>query len=287
MRILVLGNCQARPLSTLLTACGIDLEEIEPIILHLAHNEDRAAHEAALEGADLILAQATDPTFAVAHLTSAEIRAHYPFKTIVWPNIFYAGQQPWLRYVTHPELGRIQGPLDAYHDLRLLSGWYLKRHGTAPIPQVDPADVARRSLVTLKNREVVCDVIVSDIIVANERNRRLFFTFNHPTQWLLAQVALRIATLRGLPFDAALAAEREPLSAVIVPSIDTVPVTAMRGPSVTLAEGGTVTLERPNRFYDCEELEALTYACYDHQAELLAEFPRLRLTPGIEPWQAF
>lgn len=283
MRILVLGNCQARPISSLLTTCGTDLEEIEPIILHLAHDRDRAAHEAALEAADLILAQATVPAFAVAHLASAEIQARYPSKTVIWPNIFYAGQQPWLQYVTHPTLGRVQGPLDAYHDLRLLSGWYRDRHGTVPVPLVDPAGVAFRSLATLKNREVACDVIASDLIAVHERNRRLFFTFNHPTQWLLVEVAMRIATLRGLPFDSARAAKHEPLSAVIAPSIDTLPVTAMRGPGVILGEGGTVTLERPNRFYNSEDLKALTYACYDHQSDLLAEFSQLRLTPGIEP----
>lgn len=71
IRLLVIGNCQARPVSRILGQTG-RFDCLEPIILHLAADDMRAEHEPRIASADLILAQATVDTFPVAHLRSVQ-----------------------------------------------------------------------------------------------------------------------------------------------------------------------------------------------------------------------
>ncbi|MGL6211359.1 MAG: hypothetical protein ACRC14_16165, partial [Paracoccaceae bacterium] len=58
-KLLVIGNCQARPLNNILVAAAPDLEKTPTIILHLAKGEAPDLHKRALDQADLIVAQAT------------------------------------------------------------------------------------------------------------------------------------------------------------------------------------------------------------------------------------
>lgn len=128
MKILITGNCQARPMSELLCD-GVNNFALEPIILHLAKVEDANSHEALLSDADVIIAQATSDSFQPAHLSSRFLKEQFGPRVLVWPNVFYSGQTPYLRYITHTKAGRITGPLDVYHDLRILNEWYISRMG--------------------------------------------------------------------------------------------------------------------------------------------------------------
>ena len=166
MKILVVGNCQARPLSNLLTeVAGCDI--LPPIILHLAHETDSDTHLPLLAEADVILAQQTADTFRVPYLRSEAIRARDK-KVLVWPNVFWAVQQPFLRYFTHADYGRILGPLEAMHDLRIYGRW-LASKGLLPdlesrLDAGFAAGVQAASLRSLQAREAGCDVSISDFL---------------------------------------------------------------------------------------------------------------------------
>jgi hypothetical protein len=56
MRIQVIANCQARPVSMILPHLAPDLEPLDPIIVHLSKPENEAAHLAQCERADVIFA---------------------------------------------------------------------------------------------------------------------------------------------------------------------------------------------------------------------------------------
>lgn len=223
MRVQVIANCQARPITGELAALLPEAQMQDPIILHLSKPDQEEAHRAQLDQADIIFAQKTADVFQPAHLASHRLRQDYDDKTVVWPNIFYSGQQPYLRYFTHPTHGRLLGPLEALHDLRLHRSWQ-------DSGRVDPdamfaredafeIDVRRTSLASLREKEAECDVTISDVIEAREGDQRLFFTFNHPSRALLREMALRLIAHSGLDHDASTPSpQNEPLNRYQVPS---------------------------------------------------------------------
>jgi len=286
MRIQVIGNCQARPLAALIEAAtGFAAEPA--IILHLAKPEEAEAHRQVLAEADLILAQRTDPAFPVAHLRSGALKEAWPNTVTVWPNVFYGGEQPYLRYVTHARQGRVLGPMTEYHDLRVLRAWFADRRGIDFLPECTAPDFvsgyAEKALKTLQSRETDCDVTSADLIAAQGMpgtGPHLFWTFNHPTLWLLTQLCNRILDHVGLP-QASLEGMREPLNRIQPPlgAADLIEAgEPYQGVEVDLSLPGTVTLGAVRR-YSAKDLRDSAFACYDHQAEML-DPAHLRVTPA-------
>ena len=278
MRILVIGNCQARPLAQILTGGGGHVA-LDPIIVHLAKEADAGQHQALMEQADLILTQYTAPNFRPAHLEMRGIKDRFPGKTLSWPNIFYAGQTPFLRYATHLEWGRLSGPLDVYHDLRLLRDWFVARMGECPFAlPASQEDVHRQSIAELMAREKECDIGVADLIETRHADRLLFFTFNHPTRWLLDRLANRIADRFGFRFDAAGFTVAEPLGRISPPhgmANGVLEPETYRGVDTGHDGPGPVPLVD----YDRDSLRAVQFRCYDQQEEILLDHARIRLTP--------
>lgn len=282
-KLLVIGNCQARPLNNILLAAAPDLEKTPTIILHLAQGDSPDLHRRALDEADLILAQVTANHFAVPYLASNALRKTHGDKVLVWPNLFFSGQQPYLRYVTHKTAGRLPGPIESLHDLRILRDW-LRTRGADPLPQLDAPDyvetVTRASLAEIETREMGCDLRISDVIRAEYRERRLFFTFNHPSNWLLGRLAERILDRIGRPVKIDENAPREYLARYITPSIWMdldAPGATFMGTAMDLNAPGKA-LPTEMRSYTGPELRAAFHACYAH---LLAvpDLSDFRFTP--------
>lgn len=279
MKIVVVGNCQARPLTQVFQR-GSAAETLTPIILHLSKASDEQEHTLLFNEADVILCQFTAPTFEPNHLAMRNLKSLYPSKVIVWPNIFYSGQQPRLRYMTHTQKGRIIGPLDAYHDLQLVSQWYLDRLGFNPFTgQPSDAEIQELSISQLKERETDCDVVVSDIIEENVNNRRLFFTFNHPTFWLLEMLSRRVSEQIGLQVSLNKGSDWEPLGQIVPPSnlVDIDAADAVFSGFQTNASDAKNT--RQKKTFSSVELREETFICYDTQRELLEDNQNIRLTP--------
>jgi hypothetical protein len=278
MKILVLGNCQARPLSYLLCN-GSGLTSLEPIILHLAKDADISRHAALCAEAEIIVAQATSDNFEPAHLASRRLKEQHGSKVIIWPNIFWAGQTPFLRYVSHKTFGRIDGPLDAYHDLRILQDWYRSRLDLdTPLREISVQDVQTRSLQDLKIKETACDVVVSDLIEAYGTSQRLFFTFNHPTAWLLSKMAERISGRIGLSGCVAVKEDWEPLGRITPPNV----VRDLHQQDATFVgvrTGGALNSEVIT--YDSEALIRYFFEAYDQKTYLLRDLMSIRYTPNF------
>ena len=280
-KFLIIGNCQARPVARLLAENSNQINILEPIITHLARPEMEIEHQCRLNDADFILTQLTQETFRVPHLRSNYIKELFPNKTFVWPNIFASSQQPYLRYVTNKlKNTRIRGPLQEYHDLRILSSWY-ENHGHKPLNLPVEDSVHQNSLKQLEDREKLCDVKISDLVKANFNRKRLFFTFNHPTTWLLIKMLERLIALTPVSVQFHNHQSKEPLGRIIAPSIfDILDDSIFQGTKMQLdseseINSGTVVQ------YNYTQLKNSFFEAYDNQIELLIDFKNLRFTPSI------
>ena len=292
VKILVIGNCQAGPVSNILERTGA-FEMLEPVLVHRAQNDDREAHEIVLQAADFILAQNTADTFPVRHLRTSDLRERFAHKTVIWPNIFYSGQQPFARYLTFVNGDRCFGPIEAVHDLRIFWDWWEDRRGASVRPAMSndafEKQIARRSLELLRNREAHCDIAISDLINESWRSSRLFYTFNHPRLVLLNELCRRLLDWIGQQGIAlARGQAREPLQRFIVPSIWEQP----EGPEGTyvgndyvLGPGGKTQMRSATKLYSEQSLREAYFACYDHVAEHLTP-NQIRFTPNMPfDWQ--
>mgnify|MGYP001795630478 CR=1 FL=1 len=283
MKVLVIGNCQARPIASILEKISPDVETLEPIILHLSDENDEEAHLNVIESADLIFTQYTVDAFKPAHLRSSRLKETRPEKTFVWPNIFYAGQQPDLCYITHVGTGRIKSPLDTYHDLDILSDWYALQDVPFPFEKTSHDVIHQQSLTKLRDREVeACDVIVSDLIEEKYKSERLFFTFNHPSLSLLKAVASRLIEVSGLSFKRSSKLMPEPLGRFVPRSIwdtDKLHQRVFSGSKIDLADPN-IALPGPPVKYSYKELVSLSHKCYEVQKSRLLDMEKLRFTPN-------
>lgn len=280
-KLLVIGNCQARPLLSMLESTGLFLA-MEPIISHQAKVEECEKYIELLENADVILTQKTDSAFHVPIIASTNIVENFGGKALVWPNLFFGGQQPFLRYFTHAAAGRLLGPLEAMHDLRIFSEWRNTRDGIVPADELEAQiDISRINELGLRNlvqREVGCDVIVSDLI-EDHLNEIIFFTFNHPSKFLLKRIAERLLVRLGCP-ACVKEPQKEPLAMYKAPStwmkFEGEP--QFRGREVKLDDNGQVKLG-PFRHYSWIELRSVFFDCYQHYSHLL-EINKIRVTPN-------
>lgn len=202
--------------------------------------------------------------------------------------MFYSGQQPFARYITLASGERLLGPTEAVHDLRFFWDWWQERHDSDIRPRLPVGELAReisdRSLRDLRQRETNCDIPISDVIAAHSHDRRLFFTFNHPTRFLIRALCDRILSHIGLPVQPENRPENdEPLGRYVVPSTG-FPMTAEQDRYV----GNPVVFNTPNliattserKTYTWSELRAAFFQCYDHMAPRI-DPGSIRLTPNM------
>ena len=75
MRVAVFGNCQARPLSSALQAAIPDLEVLDVVVVHLAKQADADQTLAAIDSADLVLAQRVVEDYPTPFVRTGELRS--------------------------------------------------------------------------------------------------------------------------------------------------------------------------------------------------------------------
>lgn len=229
MKICITGNCQATPLSELFKQLD-EVEKLNTFTLHLSNIDKEKEDICLLDDCDLIIAQKTDSAFKPIHLNSDWLIDKYKDKVITWPNIFFNGQQPFIRYITSSK-GRLKGPLDDYHDLRILLEWlknsnYLKDDKIFYFSKNYIQENSLNSLKFLKEKESGCDIHTADIIEKFIDDKKLFFSFNHPTSFLLKLVFQRILEKISIKFSGFLVPDisnilfkkEEPLSTYTMPS---------------------------------------------------------------------
>jgi len=209
-RAVIVGNCQAPGIEIMLRANEAFSSRFELVSFPPVHEIDPAQvpelHRAVASAA-VVVAQRVDEGYrdgiGLGTETLAAIAASATF--VRWPSVYWAGYSPDLSYL-RDSAGRavVDGPFD-YHDRTILDAYAA---GT-PVAEVCRllADPERDSdaeagaadataALELVSRE--CDVDVVPFIASRFRDELLFFTMNHPTNSLLADIAQQIAGLIGV-----------------------------------------------------------------------------------------
>ena len=212
LRLVVVGNCQAHPLTLGLRQALPQARLHASPSVHLATADDVTRLQRRLGDADLLVMHRVLPGYRDnIGLDSATLRNLLPpsARSVVLPNLHYEGHHPWIGYAQDPEgrLGELEGesPLGPYHDFLAMAA---VRDNQPLEALLDPnpseaqleqlRDQHHQSLAELHTREADCDLSLSDWIGNHHRTRPVAHTINHPTQTALDQLLRRLLQHLGL-----------------------------------------------------------------------------------------
>ncbi len=282
MRITLLANCQARPVADFLRLMAPSIQLVGVLITHLAKLSDEDEFNKWIENSDFVFCQFVQDNFPIEYLRTTTLRSRFGDKVVVWPNVFFRGQTPDLCYVTAPGSKRVLGPLLEYHSRPIIEGWSAGRSVDSIVrdlrdPDFDlnmPHDIIEKSFAELKVRENFCDVSISNEIAEQWQRRRLFFTFNHPSSFLLIKMGDQLLQHISCTVSIDLLPEHvgEPLSKIIPATHTSIAKkfqfqfptsTSSRGAKIFLTDE-LKTLNETN-FYSIDELVELSFLAYDLQ----------------------
>jgi hypothetical protein len=293
LKFAVIGNCQARPVSSIINhLVGSDVNNTEIIISHLSKESDLDRHVTQLSSVDIIFAQKVYPKFQASHLITDNLIQMFGDKVIVWPNLFFIGNSPGLCYLTNDKGARITGPLGDYQFKEIYECWKKELSLTESINFLnylyDPQNIAHSvsdSLDNLKKRELDTFVSIADFIEERWNEVQLFFTFNHPVSLLMIELCKRMLKVANIQYLNNITSPLigEPLGKIIPPVLnldskllglkyDT--TQSSKGHSLNIKNGALVM--GPSKVYSLEDLVASSYMALNHQKILM---DNVRLSP--------
>jgi len=206
IRIAVVGNCQARPLAHTLASTGDNVEITGVGVVHLLNDAEEPNYKTIFENSDLIFAQQVAANYPCKFVRTENMKSVYGDKVKIWPNLYYAGYNPELTYLRDELRRPLGGPLGDYHIRTVHDAWLaglgvaeaVSRHLDDNYNESKYANVPEESLQELRRREQQSDIRIVDWIAERLWSQRLFFTFNHPAQILIARLALLLMRTCGI-----------------------------------------------------------------------------------------
>jgi len=285
MKVVVAGNCQARPLAQLLSKLNPEITITATPIVHLLQPDDEAAFRPALDEADIIITQLIADSYPCEFIRTNRLRERYGDKVKTILNLYFNGYNPDLRYLRHPTVGTLRGPLGEYHNQTIMTGWMLGISQQLVVKwlndpfynQQEYALASQASLAELKKREELVDVPIVDCIEAGYQQERFFFTFNHPSAALLARYAQQISlSLLGNQVEVSNELVKKEFLDQLIPKIPpglghcTQSQSLSKGQEVLSVNGAKIELGAEKNYTD-EELVALFYQIYSENADFIRE----------------
>lgn len=196
INILLLGNCQVRPLALLMQAMlgGAHVDAVELLPAAVARLRDgEAGMSALIEAADLIYFHPHDDALAA-------FRASYPShveKIRMVPRITFAAFHPDADYVEHADGKHMLGPLGAYHSVIVFYGWQ------KGLPESETLNLFREDVFRALGYFDYAPAAIESLMAEGERtgidlaplfetwSRRgcWMYSMNHPRLFVMADIA--------------------------------------------------------------------------------------------------
>ncbi len=155
--------------------------------------------------ADIILHQPISENFGV--ISSDSIRSEFPNKTFLsFPSIYFSGLFPQLGYLRRPRGGTLVGPLSEYHDMRILRAFQNNITADICAELIMNDDCCyqihyNNALAESRKRENLLDISIMPLIEEHLAKRPCLYTFNHPDNIILYQVATSALAKLNISFD--------------------------------------------------------------------------------------
>jgi len=280
IKIVVVGNCQARPIAELLKKLNSNIEVINIAIVHLLKSEQYSEYNDDFESADYIISQLVADNYPCEFVRSRSLKEKYGAKVVTIVNLFFLGYTPDLFYIRIPEKGTLKGPLGDYHNKTIVESWINGRSVQETAKLLKNIEynthkyslVLSQSLVELESREEHSDVKICSYIAKEMFLQRLFFTFNHPTKTLLTAYTTRILKHIQIEINPGLTFDTEPLNQVI-PILNC--GTGFSFPLDEYYKGFDITVKESkiqqgkSREYDTEELISTYFKVYSANSKVV------------------
>lgn len=206
MKIIFIGNCQAQALTQITHYLGVDAElEIVPPVFDLGGFNTQEVKDK-IYSSDVVFSQRVNEDYPAEFVRPSVLRKDLGSRAVIWPNIYFDGYFPGVRYVYAQSGGKVTGPLSDYHFLQIqkaykdgLSPTDAWEAFTSPEPSdLLPADPVADSIANLRHREQNSDFGISDFIEANYARSKLFYSMNHPTDEVLQEALRRMVETAGV-----------------------------------------------------------------------------------------
>ncbi|WOD06201.1 WcbI family polysaccharide biosynthesis putative acetyltransferase [Marinomonas sp. GJ51-6] len=192
-KVVVVGNCQARPIATLLEKMSDEIEVTKVAIVHLLKSNQEHEYAPFFEEADYIIAQLVNNNYPCEFVRSDYLERHYASKLTKIVNLFSYSDTPYLKNLPK-NLREAEPPFGDYHFPVVFECWVNGLDINTAIQELNKQgenvvkDVS--SYAELADRELQSDVAIVDYI--ESAKERLFHTFNHPCNDLLLEYTRRI-----------------------------------------------------------------------------------------------
>ncbi|TLM80006.1 WcbI family polysaccharide biosynthesis putative acetyltransferase [Microbulbifer harenosus] len=206
MKIVLVGNCQARPLAKILQSLNEEVQITDVAIVHLLKSEQFSEFESAFDSADIIISQLVFDNYPCDFVRTSFLKNRFDEKVITTLNLYFTGYTPDWFYIRIPGVGPLKGPMGDYQNRTIFESW---KRGLSPELAVEHLESkghnlqffqsVTSSLEELRSRERIVDVKIAKHIEDTYLDERLFFTFNHPSTSLLVEYARRLMAVAGVP----------------------------------------------------------------------------------------
>lgn len=275
--IVVIGNCQAEPLSKIICSKNRFINSIKVITAHLYRHED--AIYRTLDRADFILTQPLADKFP--GIATQALKSRYGSKVITFLNLHFNGFHSDWTYLNLNPAKRLHGPMGEYHNVSIIESFQaglsedeaLERFESCEYNQSRFGHAAAQSLNELRQREASVDIKMTDFIEQAYLNKQCnFHTFNHPNTATLNEEANRILKYLNLPYE-----DSTPIGEVLnftVTRPNPISVnepTACMGYDIEFADNAFTT-KRGNQLKDNRKLVADFYRIYDLHRGAVVKF---------------
>jgi hypothetical protein len=199
-KIVVVGNCQARPIATLLAKMSDEIEVTKVAIVHLLKSEQEGEYKPFFEEADYIIAQLVNENYPCEFVRTGLLKELYQDKVTTIVNIFSKRDTPYLDALpSNLRIENVSRPFGDYHFPIVYDCWKngeSAEHATGTLIKLHDANKKgsiKEESLALKEKD--CDVPISDFFSGIKE--RVFHTFNHPSNTLLTTYSLRILKVIG------------------------------------------------------------------------------------------
>lgn len=204
-KITVIANCQSSPVANLMkyASSAVEICSVPPV--HTLPKENPGPVLDIVRGSDIVVHQPIGAGFGP--VSTEALKSEFPDKTFVsFPSIFFAGVLPHLAYLRKPGGGTLSGPIDEYHDLRILSAYLKGQSPAACLEGIEDMLIDFQAhfdtcMTESLRREAGLDIPVMNLIETRIRETQVTYTFNHVDNEILWHVATSALRILGLPHD--------------------------------------------------------------------------------------